>query len=189
MHDGMADSDATVLLLASLRGDSTAAQALFPVVYGELHALAERLMHDQRADHTLQPTVLVHEAWLRLIEPSARGDIESRQHFMRVAVAAMRSILVDHARRRGAQRRGGDRARVAFDAEPEAGSADDAEVLAVDEALSRLAQEDAELAQLVELRFFGGFSIEETAQILDVSVPTLVRRWRVARTWLARELA
>lgn len=185
----MTDPDATVLLLASLRGDSTAAQALFPVVYAELHALADRLMRDQRADHTLQPTVLVHEAWLKLIEPSARGDIEGRQHFMRVAVAAMRSILVDHARRRRAQKRGGDRARVAIDDVPEAGAADDADVLAVDAALVRLSSEDAELARLVELRFFGGLSIEETAQILDVSVPTLVRRWRVARAWLARELA
>jgi RNA polymerase sigma factor (TIGR02999 family) len=179
---------ATSLLQTSLSGDADAARKLFPIVYAELRELAQRLMREQRGDHTLQPTALIHEAWVRLIEPSARGEFENRQHFMQVAVTAMRNILVDHARRRGALKRGGDREKLAIDELVEPGEAQDEQVLAVDGAMAKLTREDPELARLVELRFFGGFSVEQTAEMLDLSTPTVVRRWRVARAWLAREL-
>jgi RNA polymerase sigma factor (TIGR02999 family) len=184
----MSDPTPSVLLHSASHGDVQAGERLLPIVYAELRGIAEHLMRDQRPDQTLQATALVHEAWLRLIEPGARGDIEGRKHFLRLAARAMRSILVDHARRRRAEKRGGRRERLELVELAESEASGDEELLGVDEVLEKLAREDPELAQLVELRFFGGLSIEETAGVLGVSVPTAVRRWRVARSWLAREL-
>jgi RNA polymerase sigma factor (TIGR02999 family) len=179
---------ATMLLRRLSSGDDGAADELLPLVYGELHALAARFMGERAAGHTLQPTALVNEAWLRLIEPAAGGSFESRAHFLGVAAKAMRSVLVDHARRRGAQKRGGALERVPLEDIAELFEERASDLLALDEALTRLAAMDAQLGRIVELRFFGGLSVEETARTLGVSEPTIVRGWRVARMWLQREL-
>jgi RNA polymerase sigma factor (TIGR02999 family) len=187
-RNAMSEPTPTLLLQTALRGDARAAEELLPILYSELHRIAQRLMRDQRPDQTLQATALIHEAWLRLIDPDSQGDVESRRHFLRLAARAMRSVLVDHARRRQAEKRGGGAKRIEVEELAGPGAGSDEEVLGVDEVLGKLALEDPELAQLVELRFFGGSSVDETAEILGVSVPTIVRRWRVARSWLAREL-
>ena len=179
---------ATILLRRLSRGDDGAADELLPLVYGELHALAARFMGERAAGHTLQPTALVNEAWLRMIEPAAGGNFENRAHFLGVAAKAMRSVLVDHARRRGAQKRGGALERVPLEDIAALFEERSSDLLALDEALTRLAAMDAQLGRIVELRFFGGLSVEETARTLGVSEPTIVRGWRVARMWLQREL-
>jgi RNA polymerase sigma factor (TIGR02999 family) len=171
------------------QGDASAAEDLLPLVYEELHRLAAGLMRGQRPDHTLQPTALLHEAYLKLVDEDARGSFESRNHFLAVAVKAMRNVLVDHARRRGAGKRGGERERVTLSQAAEEFSGIVPDVLALDEALSRLSAMDEALGRVVELRFFGGLSVEETAAVLGVSEPTIVRNWRVARMWLERELS
>jgi RNA polymerase sigma factor (TIGR02999 family) len=170
-------------------GDASAADDLLPLVYDELHRLAAGLMRGQRPDHTLQPTALLHEAYLKLVDERQRASFDSRSHFLAVAAKAMRNVLVDHARRRGAEKRGGEHGRITLSqvAETFADSAPD--VLALDEALSRLSTMDDGLGKIVELRFFGGLSVEETAAVMGVSEPTIVRSWRVARMWLQRELA
>lgn len=184
----MTDRSATHLLRTSLHGDPDSARELFPLVYAELHRLATDLVRARGSNQTLQPTALIHEAWIRLIEPAARADFESRQHFIGVAAKAMRSILVDRARRRRAHKHGGAARRIELDEITTAEDARDDEVLAVEEALHKLTLEDPELARLVELRFFSAFSVADSAEALGWSVPTTVRRWQVARTWLAREI-
>lgn len=165
-------------------GESAAADALLPIVYAQLHELAARLMREQGPQHTLQPTALIHEAWLRC----AGGDFENRAHFVAVAAKAMRSVLVDHARRRRAEKRGGAHERVPLDAVVELFHASAPDMLALDAALERLAALDPELARVVELRFFAGLSVEETARVTGSSTATVTRTWRVARMWLLREL-
>jgi RNA polymerase sigma factor (TIGR02999 family) len=168
-------------------GDSAVASQLAPVLYEELHGLALRMMRDQGAGHTLQPTALIHEAWMKLVGASER-TVESRAHFAALAARAMRSVLVDHARRKGAEKRGGDGERVALDTvlfEFEAPSVD---LLELDEALTTLSNLDGELGRIVELRFFAGMSVEETAAVLGVSEATIARRWRIARMWLWNQL-
>jgi len=177
----------TQLLNSMVSGDPAAASQLAPVLYGELHGLALRMMRDQGAGHTLQPTALIHEAWMKLVGASERS-VESRAHFAALAARAMRSVLVDHARRKGAEKRGGDGERVALDTALVEFEEPSVDVLAIDEALTTLSAMDSELGRIVELRFFAGMSVEETAAVLDVSEATIARRWRVARMWLWNEL-
>lgn len=175
-------------------GDRTAGDELVALVHDELRRLAGRMMRGQSVQHTLQATGLVHEAWIRLLGPE-NGDEANperwrdRHHFFRTAAAAMRSVLVDHARKKATQkrRRGGER--VPLDDVLLAYEELHLDVVAVHEALSRLEQTDAELARLVELRFFAGLTIAETADILQISTPTVERRWRTARALLQLELA
>ena len=171
-------------------GDRDAAASLFAIVYDELRRLAASALRRERPDHTLQPTALVHEAYLRLAdEPDARW--ENRAHFLAVAAQAMRRILVDHARGRNAQKRGsGEVLRPLDGIDVEAFSAGPAiDLLALDEALARLALLDARQARVVELRFFGGLTVEETAAVTGLSDRTVKREWQMARAWLRREMA
>ena len=181
-------SEVTALLRRIVDGDEEGIQRLIPLVYGELRQLAARQLRDERPDHTLSPTSLVHEAFLKLTG-HAPVNFEGRSHFFRVAAQAMRRILVDHARRRTAQKRGRQH-QVTLDAEVEASLATSSQdILGVDEALERLALLDARQAQVVELRYFVGLSIEETADVIGTSVATVKRDWMVARAWLQRELS
>jgi len=177
----------TQLLNRMMAGDSAAAAELAPILYAELHSLAERMMRDQGASHTLQPTALIHEAWMKLFGESERS-VESRTHFAALAARAMRSVLVDHARRKGAEKRGGEAERVAMDTAQFSLPEPSVDVLVLDEALTSLSTLDSELGRIVELRFFAGLSTDETAAVLGVSAATLARRWRVARMWLWNEL-
>jgi RNA polymerase sigma factor (TIGR02999 family) len=160
---------------------------LMPLVYGELRRLAKQHMRRERADHTLQTTALIHEAYLRLIDAS-QVRLENRRHFFAVASRLMRQALVDLARERGSLKRGGGTERVSLDEALMVSEQLDDELLALDEALWALAEFDARKSQVVELRFFGGLSVEETAEALDVSVETVHRDWRLARSWLLRLL-
>jgi RNA polymerase sigma factor (TIGR02999 family) len=181
----------TQLLRAWGNGDLAALDELLPLVYGELHRQAERFMRTQAPGHTLQVTGLVHEAYLRLVNQEG-AEWQSRAHFFGVAGKAMRSILVDHARARGAAKRGAGAQRLtlgAVDAAAGAGAGGEVDVVALDEALSRLAALDPEQSRLVELRYFAGLGIEETAEVLGVSPATVKRQWRVTRAWLKRELS
>lgn len=178
----------TRLLARLSAGDARAAEELFPLVYGELHALAASLF-GPRAGHTLQPTALVHEVWLKLAGAGPESaEWASRAHFFGVAARAMRSVLVDHARAKQAAKRGGGAERLELDEIAAVFAEEVPDLLALDEALTRLEAMDAELARLVELRFFAGLTIEDAARTLAISVPTAVRAWQVARLWLAREL-
>jgi RNA polymerase sigma factor (TIGR02999 family) len=181
--------DVTELLHAWSDGDQGAFDQLMPLVYGELHERAERYMRNQPPGHTLSATALVHEAYLRLADPG-RSDMRSRAHFFGVASKAMRSVLVDHARGRQRDKRGGGANPITLAAADEvAGASPDADVLALDEALTRLAGLDADKSRLVELRYFAGLTIDETAEVLGVSSATVKREWVAARAWLSRELA
>jgi RNA polymerase sigma-70 factor, ECF subfamily len=177
----------THLLLAWGQGDQAALEALMPLVYDELRKVAARHLRGQRAEHTLQTTALVNEAYLRLIDAS-QVQWQNRAHFFAVAAHFMRRILVDFARSRNYQKRGGGAQAVDLDeaiiVAPERG----ADLLALDEALTRLQALNARQAQVVELRYFGGLSEEETAEALKVSVRTVRRDWNFARVWLHREL-
>jgi RNA polymerase sigma-70 factor, ECF subfamily len=184
----MTEPDATVLLQASAGGEARAAEQLFERVHTELRVMAEGLMRQQRPGHTLQPTALINEAYVRLIAPSVRGEIAHEQHFIRLAAHAMRSVLVDHARKKRAEKRGGARGRVELDG-LEQGLGDEApDAERVHRALEKLEAVDPELAQLVELRFFGGLPVEQVARVLGVSEATATRQWRAARLFLTREL-
>lgn len=177
--------DVTVLLGELTRGNESALDRLLPLVYDELHRLARGYFRDEKADHTLQATALVHEAYLRLVDVRYRG-FESRRQFVGFAAALMRRILVDHARERRAQKRGGYK--TTLDESIAVSPAEEVDVLALDEALSRLEAIDPDQSRVVELRYFGGLSIEETAELLEISAPTVKRRWSSARAWLKREL-
>jgi RNA polymerase sigma-70 factor (ECF subfamily) len=179
-------SQATNILSRIQRVDDAAAAELLPLVYDELRQLAARYMDRARAGHTLQPTALIHEAYLKLI--SGEQAFNSRAHFIGVAAHAMRQVLVDHARRRQADKRGGDWVRVTLDhADPSATVSCD-EVLALHEAMDRLAAKQERLAHVVELRYFGGLTIKETAVVVGVSHTTVEDDWSLAKAWLAREL-
>ena len=172
-------------------GDPTALDDLLPRVYDELRALADAYMRRERAGHTLQPTALVHEAFLRLLRLPP-GSVQNRIHFFALAAQAMRRILADHARRHRAAKRGGGAVRVPLElvegGAPAAPAGDDVAADDLDAALEDLAKLDERQARVVELRFFGGLSIEETAEVLAVSIATVKRDWLVARAWLHREL-
>ncbi|MFN8583117.1 MAG: sigma-70 family RNA polymerase sigma factor [Gemmatimonadaceae bacterium] len=180
-------SEITRLLLELGHDQSGALERLFPVVYDELKAMAAAHLRRERPDHTLSPTALVHEAYLRLVDQRAI-TWEGRSHFFAIAATAMRRILVDHTRRRIAKKR--ERRQVTLSTEPGvATSSPSDEVLAVDEALERLAAFDPRRAQLIEMRYFAGFSIEEVSEATGMSRATVNRDWALARAWLQRELS
>jgi RNA polymerase sigma factor (TIGR02999 family) len=186
-------AEITALLRAWRGGDATALDRLTPLLYQDLRRLAHRYMRHERAGNTLQTTALVNEAYLRLIDAK---DVawQDRAHFVAIAARVMRRILVDAARARASIKRGGHMQRidhsnpVDFDQLPAPGSDPGAELRALDDALNTLSQMDARRAQVIELRFFGGLSVEETAEVLKVSPQTVMRDWKLARAWLAREL-
>ncbi len=179
--------EVTQLLLAWNAGDQTALDQLIPLVHAELHRLAKHCMHSERAGHTLQTTALVNEAYLRLIDAS-KVKWESRAHFFAIAARLMRQILVDFARERSYQKRGGDAVQVSLEQALEVGSVKNDDLLALDEALDALARLDERKSRVVELRFFGGLTEEEAALALDVSRETVKRDWRLAKAWLHRML-
>ena len=179
--------DITVLLAELRAGNRSAESRLLPLVYAELRRRARRYMRGERPDHTLQPTALVHEAYLRLAG-QREVDWQSRAHFFAVAAQLMRRILVDHARARKAEKRGGGEPRVALNESLAMTEEKSAELMALDEALTRLAERDPRQARAVELRFFGGLSEEEAAEVMGISLRTLKRDWSVARAWLFKEI-
>lgn len=177
-------------LLAELARGAPAAEQLFPLVYEELRDLAAAQLRRERSGHTLQPTALVNEAFLKLAGQS-QAQFESRGHFLAIAATAMRRVLVDHAERRASQKRGGDRGRRNLDTAPEPvaqSGADPLDVLDLDAALTRLGALDERKAKVVELRHFAGLSVEEVADVLGSSPATVKRDWEFARVWLLREL-
>jgi RNA polymerase sigma factor (TIGR02999 family) len=187
-------AEITHLLKAWGRGDSAALDRLTPLVYEQLHRMARGYMRNERPGHTLQATALVNEAYLRLVD-TRDLDWTDRAHFFAVCARVMRRILVDAARSRAAIKRGGqaDRAEhttaINVDDLPTRGTEITTQVCALDDALNALAQIDPRRAQVIELRFFGGLTVEETGQVLQVSPQTVMRDWRLARAWLARELS
>ncbi len=168
--------------------DHAAMDHLVPAVYDELRGLAGRYLQNERNDHTLQPTALVHEAYLKLVDQT-RADLQGRTHFFALAAGAMRRILVDHARKHRAHKRGGDRHRITLDEGLVADSRRQEDVLALEDALVKLAQLDPRQARMVEQRFFGGLSVAETAIVLGMSKRSAEREWTMIRSWLRRELA
>jgi len=182
-----AGPDVTRLLLAWRGGDADALDTLVPLVYGELHRLAHRHMRGQRPGHPLQTTALVNEAYLRLVD-SNRVRWQNRAHFFAISAGLMRRILVDTARARGALKRGGKAVHLSLDDAPGVTQALDVDVLALDDALATLAEMDARKSQVVELRYFGGLSVDETAEALEVSPETVMRDWKMAKLWLFRQL-
>ena len=179
--------DVTALLGDWSRGNRTALNQLLPLVYAELRRVAARQLRKERADHTLQPTALVHEVFIRLVD-QRRVDWQNRAHFFGVAANVMRRILVDHARRHGARKRGEGLRTVSIDDARNVPASQEMPVLALDHALDRLEAVDAELARIIELRAFGGLTVEEAAHVLGVSPSTAKRSWRTAKAWLNREL-
>jgi RNA polymerase sigma factor (TIGR02999 family) len=182
---GSSDREVTALLKAWSGGERGALERLLPLVYGELRRLAASYMRRERSDHTLQPTALVHEAYLRLVDQNV--DWQNRAHFFGIAAQMMRRILVDHARRRQTAKRDAPVYRLS---QPEgiAGPDRDPELLSLDRALGGLESLDPRQARIVELRFFGGLGVEETAEVVGVSSATVKREWRSARAWLRREI-
>ena len=179
--------DITELLLAWQGGDQHALASLTPLVYDELHRLAGVYMSRERAGHPLQATALVNEAYLRLTD-SSRVRWQNRSHFLAVAAQLMRRILVDFARDRRSQKRGHDWQQVTLDEGMILGGEPNVDLIALDEALRRLGAIDSRKVQVVELRFFGGLSLDETAEVIGVSVDTISRDWNAAKAWLLREL-
>ena len=184
------NSDVTKILSAIEAGDPKAAGQLLPLVYDELRRLASQKMTQEKSGHTLQPTALVHEAFLRLVGQEDRQQWDGRGHFFAAASKAMRRILIESARRRRAEKRGGGEMarRELQDEDAVFESVDTDTLLSLDEALIKLAAEDENLAKLVELRYFTGLTIDETAEILGVSPRTTKRNWAYARAWLRREM-
>ncbi len=185
--DARAKHEVTGLLVRASGGDASATEELFPLVYDQLRILASRHLASERIGHTLQPTALVNEAYLRLVGPE---DVtwENRAHFFGAAAQAIRRILIEHARSRGRAKRGGDAERVAledFEGQTQGATLD---ILDLHDSLQRLESMDATKARVVELRYFGGLSLDETARMLGVSVPTVSRHWEFARAWLHRDM-
>ncbi len=188
-----ADREHVTRILSDLEaGRASAAEELLPLVYDELRALASGLFRRERAGHTLQPTALVHEAYARLVRPAAgtglAAKFDGRAHFMAVAAKAMRQILSNHARDRHRLKRGGGWRRVTLGDCAAEGAEPDADLIAVDHALARLADLDPRQAEVVELRFFADLTVGEIAHVLGLSVSTVEREWRMARAWLGVEL-
>jgi RNA polymerase sigma factor (TIGR02999 family) len=176
----------TRLLLQWTEGDKQALQDLLPLVYDELRRLARSYLQRERPGHTLQSTALVHEAYMRLVDQNVSW--QSRAHFFGIAAQMMRRILVDHARTKNAAKRGDGACKVTLDEGLVATEDRDVNVLALDEALSKLAQFDQQQSQIVELRFFAGLSIEDTSEVLKISPATVKRDWAMAKAWLYREM-
>jgi RNA polymerase sigma factor (TIGR02999 family) len=183
-----AQTQVTRLLLDWKNGDARAVEVLTPIVYDELRRLANYYLRDESAADTLQPTVLVHEAYLRLVAQDM-PDWECRSHFFGVAARLMRQILVDHARQHRSDKRGGGAPVVSLDEVPGFAAANSHDILALDDALNALAAIDERKGRVIELRYFSGFSVEETAQALNLSVATVGREQRMAEAWLHRELS
>ena len=181
--------DVTRLLREWKGGSLKAQEEVLQLAYDELHRLARHYMARERRGHTLQPTALVHEACLRLVDQKNDSTWENRRHFFAVAALAMRRVLVDHARERLADKRGGGEARLPLDEALSVPSKEkDAQLVALDDALTDLARQSPEQSQVVELRYFGGLTVEETAEVLEVSSATVNRRWAMAKAWLRRAL-
>jgi RNA polymerase sigma factor (TIGR02999 family) len=187
--DALCTAHVTTLLNEAGSGDLQASAALLPLVYEQLRALAGRKMRQERPDQTLQATALVHEAYLRLVDTTKVQLWESRWHFFAAAAESMRRILVDNARRRGRLKRGGELNRVDFDKIDLTINDPPEELIALDEALTRLAKKHPQKAQLVNLRYFGGLTHEESAQALGMSTSTADRHWAFARAWLYRDMS
>ena len=169
-------------------GDGGALERLAPIVYNELHGIARRSMRREHPGNTLQTTALVNEAWLRLVD-ATRVDWQDRAHFFSVSAQIMRRILVDAARRRRADKRGGGAIRFDLKESIDAAPARDRELIALDDSLNALAKLDPRKSKVVEMRFFGGLSVEETAAVLKISPQSVMRDWKLARAWLMREMA
>ena len=183
-----APHEITKLLLDWSNGDQSALERLTPLVYEELRRLARRYMVHERAGHTLQTTALAHEAYVRLIDQS-RVQWRNRAHFFAIAAQLMRRILVDYARRRRYAKRGGERQKISLEPAAVVSQEITADLVALDDALKSLADIDSRRSRVVELRFFGGLSVKETAEVLSVSVETVMRDWNLARAWLYREMS
>lgn len=179
--------DTAAIIDQARRGDEQALAALMPLVYDELRRLASSYMRRERPGQTLQPTALVHDVYLRLLQDT-RLSWQNRAHFFGIAARSMRQILIERARARGAEKRGGDRVRVTLEPGLIGAPEPTVDLEALDEALTRLGALDPDLARLVDVRFFGGLSIEEAAEALGISPATVKRRWALAKAWLAREL-
>ncbi|MCG3127766.1 MAG: hypothetical protein CHACPFDD_02638 [Phycisphaerae bacterium] len=184
---GDAPADVTQLLIALSDGAADAMEQLVPLVYDELRGLAQRVLRNERPDRTLGATALVNEAYLRLIDQK-RVRWQHRAHFLAVAARLMRRILVDHARARRTAKRGGGQARVPLDDAVVVAEQQSGDLLALDEAMTRLAALDPPQARVVELRFFGGLTVEETAEVVGTSPATVKREWTLAKAWLRREV-
>lgn len=183
-----ASQEITQLLLAWESGDKAALDALMPIVYDELRRLAKRYMRRQNPDHTLQTTALVNEAYLRLID-SSRVRWQDRTHFFAISAQLMRRILVDSARAKNSLKRGGEQIQITLDERIEAPFEKETNLVALDEALQKLAKLSERQSQIVELRYFGGLSEEEIAETMKISTRTVRRDWSLARAWLYRELS
>ena len=181
------NEQATRMLIDWSNGDRDAAAGLMPLVYDELRRLARNYLQRERADHTLQATGLVHEAYLRLVDQGTT-TWKNRAHFFGVAAQLMRRILVDHARRHRTDKRGGEWTKIQFDEALAPSASRSLDVIALDDALHDLAKLNPQHSQIVELRFFGGLKIEEVAEVLDLSPRTVQREWRMARAWLRRQI-
>lgn len=180
-------SNVTVYLKAWTGGDREAADKLMLLVYNELRRLAASYISRQRSDHTLQPTALVHEAYMKLVDLS-HVDWQDRAHFFAVAARTMRHILVDHARAVAADKRGGAAHKIALDDAISFSDQPDIDLLLLNEALNQLALQDEQQSRIVEMRFFGGLTVEETAAVLKISPATVKREWSTARAWLFRQM-
>ncbi len=180
-------ADTTQMLVALSNGDRSAAARLMPAVYDELRVLAARCMTAERPDHTLQPTALVNEAFIRLIDQPGI-NWKSRAHFLAIASGVMRHVLVDHARRRNAAKRGASAQRVMLTESAGVADADEIDLLALDEALDELNLLNERQRKVIDLRFFGGMTIDEAAHVLEVSPQTVALDWRMARAWLRQRL-
>jgi RNA polymerase sigma factor (TIGR02999 family) len=181
-------SEVTRILNAAQQGDPTAASQLLPLVYDELRRLAAQRMANEAAGHTLQPTALVHDAWLRLAGSDANVQFANRAHFFAAAAEAMRRILIERARHKGTAKRGGNWERIDLNKVEIAADVDDDTLLLVNESLEKLAKEDAKAAEIAKLRFFGGLTLEEAGQVLGVTDRTAKRYWAYARAWLFDEM-
>ncbi|MBM4067501.1 MAG: sigma-70 family RNA polymerase sigma factor [Planctomycetes bacterium] len=184
----MPSHEVTQLLDAVTRGAAHAAEQLLPLVYEELRRLAAGYLDCENPGHTLQPTALVHEAYLRLVGGEASAEWQGRSHFLATAALAMRHVLIDNARRKRRDKHGGDRQRVELVDQPDPATDEDERLLALDEALTRLANADAAAAELVQLHTFGGLSVEEAGKQLGLSRATAYRQWAFARAWLRCEI-
>jgi RNA polymerase sigma factor (TIGR02999 family) len=183
-----ATGDVTSLLRQWRAGDEAALGQVSSILYGELRRQARACMGREAPGHTLQPTALVHEAFLRLAA-SATPDWQNRAHFLAVAARTMRRVLIDIARAKAARKRGGDALEVPLDSSVEASGTPTVDLIALDEVLTQLEHKDARKARVIELRFFGGLTVDESAAVLDVSPDTVLRDWRLARAWLLRALS
>lgn len=187
-------AEITLLLQQSRKGDDDALKELTPIIYDALHSLAQRYVRRERANHTLQPTDIVHEVWMRLfkskipLETTDQGEWKNRAHFLAIASRQIREILVDHARSKNAQKRGGEWQRVDLEDLKLALPQKPFDLLMLDEALTQLGAELPQLSRIVELRYFGGLTEKETAEVLGISVSTLKREWKFAQAWLLKKL-